>query len=303
MNAGKQIPGLTPYVYGTTRLGDASIPFAARVTVAREAMNTGVWFHTSIRYNDALQVLRAAFDEDRAHVPNIIYKLHGNSVESFKKLIHEQIGILGLERMDVAQLCIGQDYIDTFSRPGGGLDDLRALKDEGLVGNFVLEVYPWECDAPLAALKAGYTDELIDAFMFYLNPLQRFVSNEMWDLILEKGAKIVALRTVCGNEVHVLRDVPGAAWKPYLRERASEVVPIFERSGIASWTEFCVRFAHSFPGVLTTVGSTSRSANLREFIRASRDIMPLPQDIVDDIVKLQYRWSAETDVHAEPWTM
>jgi len=266
-------------------------------------MNTGVWFHTSIRYNDALQVLRTAFDEDRAHVPNIIYKLHGNSVESFKELIHKQIGILGLDRMDVAQLCIGQDYIDSFARRGGGLDDLRTLKEEGLVGSFVLEVYPWECDAPLAALRAGHTDELIDAFMFYLNPLQRFVSNEMWDLILAKGAKIVALRTVCGNDVHVLRDVPGAAWKPYLKERAAEVAPIFERSGIARWTEFCIRFAHSFPGVLTTVGSTSRRANLREFIRASRDIKPLPQDIVDDIVKLHYRWSAETDVHAEPWTM
>ena len=31
-----------------------------------------------------------------------------------------------------------------------------------------------------------------------------------------------------------------------------EVVPLFERSGIESWTEFCVRFAHSFPLVRAT---------------------------------------------------
>jgi hypothetical protein len=84
-----------------------------------------------------------------------------------------------------------------------------------------------------------------------------------------------------------------------------EVAPIFERSGIASWTEFCVRFAHSLPNVLASVGSSSRSAGLKEFTDAIKGgaIKPLPQDIVDDILALQRRWSDETDVHAEPWSM
>ncbi|MFA5257558.1 MAG: aldo/keto reductase [Opitutales bacterium] len=300
-----QIPGLTPYVYGTTRLGDASIPFAARVAIAREAMNTGVWFHTSTQYGDALQVLRAAFDEDRANVPHIFYKIQADSLDGFKKAVHEHIDVLGLDHMDVGQLCLGGEYAENFARTGKGLEDFRALKDEGLVRNFVLEVFPWTSANPLAALKAGYTDELISAFIFYLNPLQRFVSNILWDTILEKKAPIVAMRTVSGGNVHRLRDVPGAAWKDYLRARAVEVAPIFERSGIASWTEFCVRFAHSLPNVLATVGSSSRSAGLKEFTDAIKGgaIKPLPQDIVDDILALQRRWSDETDVHAEPWSM
>jgi hypothetical protein len=38
-------------------------------------------------------------------------------------------------------------------------------------------------------------------------------------------------------------------------------------------------------------------------LHAAKSIKPLPKDIIDDILKLQYRWSDETDIHAEPWTM
>jgi len=298
------ISGLSPYVYGTTRLGDDSIPFADRVAIAREAMDSGVWFHTSTQYGDALQVLKAAFDEDRTQVPNLFCKIQADSLDGFRRAVHEHIDVLGLDHMDVGQLCLGGEYAENFARSGKGLDDFRALKDEGLVRNFVLEVFPWTSANPLAALKAGFTDELIDAFIFYLNPLQRFASNAMWDMILEKGASIVAMRTVSGGNVHRLRDVPGAAWKAYLQERAVEVVPIFERSGIASWTEFCVRFAHSIPNVLSSVGSSSRSVNLNEFLNAIKgDIKPLPQDIMGELFTLQRRWSDQADIHAEPWSM
>jgi len=98
----------------------------------------------------------------------------------------------------------------------------------------------------LKALRAGYTEGIVDGFIFYLNPLQRFASNALWQEIVSRKQPIIAMRTVSGGPVHQLRDVPGFAWKHYLQERAVEVAPIFERSGIESWTEFCVRFAHSF---------------------------------------------------------
>ena len=60
-----RLPGLTRYVYGTTRLGDGSLPFEARVAVARAAIDAGVSLHTSHSYGDAFQVLRAALDQDR----------------------------------------------------------------------------------------------------------------------------------------------------------------------------------------------------------------------------------------------
>ena len=76
-----------------------------------------------------------------------------------------------------------------------------------------------------------------------------------------------------------------------------------ERSGIKSWTEFCVRFAHSFPQVRATVGATSRMENLQEFLGAAQNIQPLTADIVDEITQLYYRWSDEVDMQAEIWTL
>jgi hypothetical protein len=157
--------------------------------------------------------------------------------------------------------------------------------------------------APLAAWREGFTQGVVDACIFYFNPLQRFAANPLWDLIVARAIPVVAMRTVCGAPVHALRDVPGAAWKDYLRQRAVEVAPIYERSGVAGWAEFCVRFAFSFPFVRATVGSTIRPENLRELTAAARDPRPLPPDVIADLVALQRRWSAETDAHAEPWTM
>jgi predicted aldo/keto reductase-like oxidoreductase len=114
---------------------------------------------------------------------------------------------------------------------------------------------------------------------------------------------MIAMRTVAGGDVYRLRDVPGYAWKPYLQQRASEVAPIFERSGVKSWMEFCVRFAHSFPLVRATVGATSKLENLREFLRAAENIDPLQENIVNEIVQLHYRWSDEYDMKTEIWTM
>ena len=71
----KLLSDLPPYIYGTTRLGDEKIPFDERVRTARAAMEGADWFHTSHTYGDALKVLRAAFDQDRARVPKLIVKI------------------------------------------------------------------------------------------------------------------------------------------------------------------------------------------------------------------------------------
>lgn len=294
---------LSPYVYGTTRLGDERIPFDDRVAIARAAMDAGVWFHTSHTYNDALQVLRAAFDQDRSRVPNLIVKIGWSTIEELRDVIRKNLEPLGLESIELGQLCLGGELAEQFATGGACYEAFARIREAGLVNRFVLEVFPWTSETPLRALRHGYPQGIVDGYIFYLNPLQRFASNELWDLLRARSEPIIAMRTVAGGPVHRLRDVPGAAWQSYLQKRATEVAPIFERSGIESWTEFCVRFAHSFPEVLATVGSTSRLSHLEEFLTAAAGIEPLQPDIVDEIVALHYRWSDEMDVHAEPWTM
>jgi hypothetical protein len=205
--------------------------------------------------------------------------------------------------MQLGQLCLGGELAEEFANGGSCYRVFQDLKNEGLVQGFVVEAFPWTSEPPLKALRAGYTKGIIDGFIFYLNPLQRFASNLLWNEIVARDQSVIAMRTVSGGPVHNLRDTPGFAWKDYLQKRAVEVAPIFERSEIKSWTEFCVRFAHSFSQVKATVGSTSKADNLNEFLSAKDNTEPLPQAIIKDIEALQNKWSDELDIHAEPWSM
>ncbi len=294
---------LSPYIYGTTRLGDEKIPFDDRVSIARAALNAGVWFHTSHTYGNALDVLRAAFDQDRTRLPRLIAKIGWSRADELQAVIHQNLDPLELQSLELGQLCLSGSLAEEFASGGKCYETFADLKRQGLVQRFVLEVFPWTSKVALQALRGGYPEGIVDGYIFYLNPLQRFASNELWDWMVERNEPMIAMRTVAGGDVHHLRDVPGAAWKPYLQQRAAEVAPIFERSGIASWVEFCVRFAHSFSQVRATVGSTSHVDRLTEFLRAAENLQPLPAEIQSEIVKLQYRWSDEVDLKAEPWTM
>jgi aryl-alcohol dehydrogenase-like predicted oxidoreductase len=294
---------LPPYIYGTTRLGDQNLPFEDRVQVARAAMEGTTWFHTSHAYGNALEVLRAAFDQDDTRIPSLIVKIGWKTVEELRDVVHKHLIALRLDSLDIGQLCLSDSLAEDYASGGACYEEFARLKQQGLVHRFVLEVFPWTSDVALKALRGGYAEGIVDGYIFYLNPLQRFPSNELWDELVARNQPMIAMRTVAGGNIHRLRDVPGYAWKSYLQERAAEVVPIFERSGVESWTEFCVRFAHSFPLVRATVGATSKEENLQEFLTAARNIEPLPADIVDEIVKLHYRWSEELDMKAEHWSM
>ncbi|MBN2393545.1 MAG: hypothetical protein JXR84_22620, partial [Anaerolineae bacterium] len=98
---------LSSYIYGTTRLGDDKIAFDDRVAIARAAMDAGVWFHTSHTYGDALKVLRVAFDQDRARVPKLIVKIGWSTIEELRDVIHQNLDPLGLDSLDLGQLCLG----------------------------------------------------------------------------------------------------------------------------------------------------------------------------------------------------
>jgi hypothetical protein len=285
------------FVYGTTRLGDDRIPFEDRVAFVREAMQATGFIHTSDQYGDALLVLKEAFAQSSPNLPKQIFKTGLESVDQIRGQIVSQTETVGIDKMTVAQLCLGGEIAEKLRT--GSAKELLILQDEGLVDNFVMEVFPWTSQVPLEALTADYTAGLIDAFIFYLNPLQRFVTNELWDLIVEKQFPVVAMRTVCGGEIHEL-----ATRDSYVGPRAQQVLPLFEKSACQTWTEFCVRFVYGFPFVLTTVGATSRPSNFQAFLNAtSGPIEPLPEEIQNEMLSLQRTWSDEVDRHAEPWTM
>ena len=294
---------LPPYIYGTTRLGHSDVPRDQQLAMARTALATGLWMHTSRQYDHALEVLGEAFAENPDAIPPLIVKLGGGSADDVRETIAENLAPLGIGSIAIGQLNPVDQLAHDLVEGGARLDGLRRIRDEGLVGRFVLEIFPWTSSAPLEALRAGHLEGLVEGVITYLNPLQRFASNALWDELQARGTSIISMRTVCGAPVQMLRDVPGAAWKPYLQQRAAEVAPIFERSGVATWAEFCFRFVRSFDQVVSTVGSTSRPEHLDELLQQSQGAGGLEPDVLAELDALQRRWSDEVDVHAEPWTM
>ena len=106
---------LPPYIYGTTRLGDQNIPFEDRVRVARAAMEGTPWFHTSHTYGNALEVLRAAFDQDQMRVPKLIVKIGWQRTDELRHVIHENIDPLGLAGLELGQLCLSGELAEEFA--------------------------------------------------------------------------------------------------------------------------------------------------------------------------------------------
>ena len=152
----KLLTDLSPFIYGTTRLGDNKITFDDRVKIARAAMDSGVWFHTSHTYDNALEVLGAAFNQDRTKIPKLIIKIGWDSIDEIRNTIHQNLEPLGLGKLDIGQLCLGDKLVEEFSNGGDCYKGFQMLKDEGLVERFVLEVFPWTSDAPLKALQNDY---------------------------------------------------------------------------------------------------------------------------------------------------
>ena len=274
-------------------------------------MRTGAWFHISHQYGDSLAILRQAFDQSRAEVPKLMAKIGWSSVPEITGQVQLHLDALQVNHLDAGQLCLGGQVIEDLVHGGPAVAGLRDLQQRGMVRRYILEVFPWTSAAALRILRAPHHRGLITGVIFYFNPLQRFVNNELWDLLVAGGIPVIALRSVGGGSVHRLRDVPGAAWKDYLRQRAVQVAPIFERSGIASWSEFCLRFALGMAqsgthrlAIEATVGSTANPENLKQLVLAATPpVQQLDPAIVSEVLALQRVWADTVDAHAEPWSM
>ena len=146
---------LSPYIYGTTRLGDEKIPFEERVKVARAAMDATDWFHTSHTYGNALQVLRAAFDEDQARLPKLIVKIGWSHAAELRRVIYQNLDPLRLNGLELGQLCLSGELAKEYANGGECYKVFSQLKQEGLVEAFRARSLPMDVrpGAPGAARR------------------------------------------------------------------------------------------------------------------------------------------------------
>src|SRR5204863_205539 len=101
-------------------------------------------------------------------------------------------------------LCLSGELADEFASDSSCYEVFSQLKQEGLVRRLVLEVFPWTSHIALKALRGGYPKGIVDGYIFYLNPLQRFASNELWDLLVERKRDNIWKR---GAVYHRVRDL------------------------------------------------------------------------------------------------
>ncbi|MFW6059196.1 MAG: aldo/keto reductase [Phycisphaeraceae bacterium] len=294
MNRRDEFASLSPYTFGTMSLGRHVADLDHDVRIARAAMETGVWFHTSQEYGGGgtFMVLRHAFDEARAQVPRMQFKIRCDSADTIRFDVHDALRRLGIERIDIAQLCRDthdhREVVDDFRRQGPMYEACQQLREQGLVGRFAFEIFPGFAGDALKAMR----QRLFDAAIFYYNPVQRNAPPAVWQAIRDSGAPILALRTLGkvtrppAEEIRLLE----RNRKPDSAERLRQLQPVFEQSGCASWPAFCVRFALSVPGVKTTIGGTANLDHFHELRAAAEQFEPLPDTILEQVHALHERW-------------
>ena len=127
---------LPTFIYGTTRLGDRSVPRQQRLEVARAAVDRGLWMHTSRQYDEALEVLGETFadanaSDAKARTP-LIVKVGGGTAEDVRTTIAENLEPLGVEAIAIGQLSPVDGLENDLVAGGAALSRLKDLKEEAL---------------------------------------------------------------------------------------------------------------------------------------------------------------------------
>jgi aryl-alcohol dehydrogenase-like predicted oxidoreductase len=290
------LPAIPRYTFGSMSLGQGrDYDLANDVKVARAAMESGVWFHTSDDYADCYKVLRRAFDEDRAHVPRLIVKMDANIPEKSRAVIEGTRRTLGVDRVDIAQMCCGDasDLARDAREGNRRWETFREMKEKGWVGNYLVEVWPnaTSCRNAQDALET----DLVDGLIFYYNLLERFVSNELFDHMEQRKTPLASLRILAGGGVFP-RPEQTPPTPEDLKRRA--LAPVFEKSGCRAWDEFAFRFSLSAPRLLTAICGTKGLARFERHLELFRGFKPLAPAVVAEVLALHRQWA--WDAQAKP---
>jgi aryl-alcohol dehydrogenase-like predicted oxidoreductase len=289
-------PTPSAFTFGCMSLGWAPERLRDDARVARAAMDAGVWFHASQEYagGGAFMVMRRAFDEAPSRRPQLILKIRCDSADHIAFDVEDALRRLGVERIAIAQLCRARHdrrpIVDDVLARGEMHRTCERLQREGKVGHFALEIFASFSADALRAVRAG----MFPAYIFYLNPGERQASDELFDLLLERGERLLSLRTLCGGHLDPARIDQLRAKEPAnpAIARFDALRPIYERSGCASWPEFSMSFLRAIPALLTTIAGTAKTEHLTELLDADRRAKPMAPVLAAEIRALHRRWAA-----------
>ncbi len=274
------------FTFGCMSLGQDLSRLDDYVRVARTAMAAGVWFHASPTYHRGFtyMVLRLAFDEARSQVPPLLIKIRCGSARLLRFEVEDALRRLGVAQIAVAQLVFTETgpgpLVHDFLHGGPIAETCSALRREGKVARFCPQ-----CDvASSAALVPLARRGAFDGFVLYLNPLQQDADAALWQVLQEQRIPLWALRTVAGALGDPVRYEQRRREQPAdsLLPAAARLRDCAQRLG-CDWTEFCLRYARSVPGLQTTIGGTADMAHLQRFLEVASVAQPLPAEVLAEI--------------------
>jgi len=239
------LPDISKYTFGAMSLGRKETNLKQDIQTARAAMASGVWFHASREYakGDTFMVLRMAYDEARSEVPRCILKIRCDLAETIRFDVEDAVRRLGIDRVDIAQLCDSnferRAVVDDFLAQGPMFDTCCRLREEGLVGNFVMEVFASFSQDAIRAVE----NDLFDGYIFYFNAVERQMSNPLFDLVQEKVPKLLALRTVgSGMMAKPVDQLPNDRRIQESQPRLQEMEEIFMGTNVQEQRDFLKKF-------------------------------------------------------------
>jgi uncharacterized protein len=210
------------------RMGFGGIPIqrvdeAQAVETVRHAIEKGVDFiDTSRAYTTSERRIGLALKQTDKKVV-IASKSQQKTAEGVIRDLETSLNELQLERIDLYQAHFvrdRQDYLGVIG-PGGALEGLRKLKEQGLIGHFGMTSHS------LDLLEAVIDDGLFETIMVCFSFIEPNAREKIFPKAMEKNIGIIAMKSFSG--------------------------------GVIDNAELAVRFALSQPGVLLIPGVETKA--------------------------------------------
>ena len=267
-------PEFTKLTFGTggvTTPGDR-----AHLRCVRRAMEAGLWMHCANYHDGVFPNLKQSFAEAPGQVPHTIFKVDGTSAGEFRATLRACLSQVGLERMDIAQVC-GFPVTD---EPEAVLAAMGEARREGLADHFIMDLIPAWIGTALECLS----QELFEGYIFYYNVTECHASREFLEQAIRRAVPLFAMRTFGG----------GALWDRSRRPPYLEAM--LAKSALTSWLDFSVHGALSLPGAVTTLAGTGNGEHLEELIRSANSFEPLDPALVGELLACHHQWNTDHGV-------
>lgn len=263
------LQAISKLTVGTGGVGTIGDP--EQINVVRRVMDQGdIWMHCANYGEGSFQNLKVAFSERPSKVPKTIYKVDGITADGFRTTLRDFLAQTAVQRTNIAQVC----GFPLSKEPDAVLAAMAKARQQGTVDTYIMDLVPSYCDKVPGYIRQG----LFDGYIFYYNVIECSATDALMALMVEKRVPVFAMRTFAGGEFF-----KGTA------PQHQELKALFQKSGCADETEFCIRFALSVPASVTTIAGTSKTAHLDQLLGAARRFKPLDPAIVKQVRSLLRR--------------